>query len=265
MRPGYLLNCEHAKSDTMQEQVPPDVRKRDAILSGWFIEETGEVFKGLAIASDDVVLDVGCGNGEIAAFCGARGAAIIVTDSDPAKISFAESRLAGTAARSVQALVSDSCPLPLPDNVASVVISTEVLEHVDDPSAFLAELVRVGRPGARYLLAVPDPVAETLQKSVAPQAYFEKPNHVRIIERDEFAGLVTASGLVIERRASYGFYSSLWWLMLWLSPDTEARENVQARWSQTWNALLDTPNGILLKNTLDGFVPKSQLIIARKP
>jgi 2-polyprenyl-3-methyl-5-hydroxy-6-metoxy-1,4-benzoquinol methylase len=242
-----------------------NVGRRDARLSGWFAEQANEIFKGLPISSDDVVLDVGCGNGVIADFCAARGAAIIVTDSDPAKISAVQSRLENSAARSVQALVSDSNPLPVPDNIASVVISTEVLEHVDDTSTFLAELVRVGRPGARYLLAVPDPVAETLQKSVAPQSYFEKPNHVRIVGRDEFAEMISAAGLVIERRTTYGFYSSLWWLMLWLSPDTEARENVQALWSQTWDALLDTPNGMLLKNALDSFMPKSQLIIARKP
>ena len=248
-----------------QEYSYGEVAKRDSLLSGWFIEQANELFKGFPITADDVVLDVGCGEGEIASFCAARGAAIIVTDSDPEKISIAKNRLAGTAARSVEALVSDSCPLPIAGNVASVVISTEVLEHVDDPSAFLAELARVGRPGARYLLAVPDPVAETLQKSVAPQLYFEKPNHVRIVGREEFAGMVRAAGLVVERRASYGFFSSLWWLMLWLSADTAARENVQAHWSQTWNALLDTPNGMLLKNALDNFMPKSQLIIARKP
>lgn len=54
----------------------------------------------------------------------------------------------------------------------------------------MAELVRVGQPGAQYLLTVPDPVAETVQKNLAPDSYFQKPNHIRIFQRDEFEQLV---------------------------------------------------------------------------
>ncbi len=244
-----------------------DVGLRDAVLSGWFVPETNQMFEGLPVTRDDVVIDVGCGGGGIAGFCASQGAAIILADSDPEKVSAAERSLVGSAARSVQAVVSDSDPLPLPDGVASIVVSTEVLEHVDDTRRFLAELVRVGAPGARFLLTVPDPVCETLQKSLAPPAYFEKPNHVRIIGREEFATMVEEAGLIIDRRASYGFFWSLWWLMFWVSKTD--LENVQHPvldgWTQTWDALLDTPEGLRVKAVLDGLMPKSQVIIAHKP
>ena len=145
------------------EPVSIDVGMRDAVLSGWYQAETGELFKGLVISSDDVVVDVGCGDGLTARFCAGRGASIIVTDIDPIKVQATERSLAGIAARSVRAMVSDSNPLPIEDGTASVVVSTEVLEHVDDPAQFLSELVRIGRSGARCLLTVPDPVAEALQ------------------------------------------------------------------------------------------------------
>jgi SAM-dependent methyltransferase len=44
---------------------------------------------------------------------------------------------------------------PLEDASVDLVLSTEVLEHVLDPAAFLAEARRVLRPGARLLLTVP--------------------------------------------------------------------------------------------------------------
>ncbi|WP_215199644.1 methyltransferase domain-containing protein, partial [Escherichia coli] len=44
----------------------------------------------------------------------------------------------------LECLVSDCDPLPLADATATRVVSTEVIEHVDDPRQFLAELVRVG-------------------------------------------------------------------------------------------------------------------------
>jgi SAM-dependent methyltransferase len=240
---------------------------RDAVLSGWFVPDSNQVFEGLPVTPDDVVLDVGCGDGGIGGFCASKGAAIILSDNDPEKVSAAERSLAGSAARYVQALVSDSNPLPLPDGIASIVVSTEVLEHVDDARRFLDELVRVGRRGARYLLTVPDPVSETLQKSLAPPSYFEKPNHVRIIERDEFATMVEAAGLVIERRTSYGFYWAMWWLMFWVRKTdlTDPRNPVLDSWTQTWAALLETQDGQRVKAVLDNFMPKSQVIIARKP
>jgi SAM-dependent methyltransferase len=259
--------CSESGDRLMEDEpVSIDVGMRDAVLSGWYQAETGELFKGLVISSDDVVVDVGCGDGLTARFCAGRGASIIVTDIDPIKVQATERSLAGIAARSVRAMVSDSNPLPIEDGTASVVVSTEVLEHVDDPAQFLSELVRIGRSGARYLLTVPDPVAEALQKHLAHPSYFAKPNHVRIIQRDEFAALVSAAGLVVEQRSSYGFYWSLWWLMFWSSKVDfiGAPSPVLDTWARTWMALLDTPDGETVKRVLDDFMPKSQLILARK-
>ena len=96
--------------------------------------------------------------------------------------------------------------LPVADGFATRVICTEVLEHVDDPAEVLRELVRIGAPGAMYLITVPDPVAEGVQQKVAPPLYFQRPNHVRIIPRQEFSQLVIDAGLEIVEVSRYGFY-----------------------------------------------------------
>jgi SAM-dependent methyltransferase len=44
---------------------------------------------------------------------------------------------------------------PVDDGGADVVLSTETLEHVPDPGAFLAEAFRVLRPGGQIVLTVP--------------------------------------------------------------------------------------------------------------
>ena len=41
----------------------------DAVKSGWFLQETGELLEGFAIAAADTVLDVGCGTGDLLAAC----------------------------------------------------------------------------------------------------------------------------------------------------------------------------------------------------
>ncbi len=240
---------------------------RDAQLRGWFQNATGELFRGFDVRADDVVLDAGCGDGGNAAFCARLGAHVILADIDPGCVATARTRLQGTGARRIETLVSDCDPIPLPDDLATRIVCTEVLEHVIDPGRLMAELVRVGRPGALYLLTVPDPAAERLQQRLAPELCWRPPNHLRIFEREEFDALVQSAGLSIESRGCYGFYQALWWAMFWScdvkleAPFHPALEH----WERSWDALLDTPAGIAVKQAMDDALPKSQLIVARKP
>ena len=247
---------------------PDNIALRDMSESGWFNPDSGELFPHFPVARGDVVLDVGCGDGGKSAFCARQGAHVILVDIDANEVAAAMHRLEPQGARLVTPIVSDSAPLPLPDDVATRVVASEVIEHVDDPSRFLEELVRVGCSGALYLLTVPDPVAEGLQTQLAPAVYFEKPNHLRIIGRDAFARMVTDAGLTIVHRGSYGFYSALWWVFFWtagMDLSVADRAPLLKFWADTWRELLATPDGLKVKATLDGFMPASQCIVARKP
>ncbi len=114
-----------------------------------------------------------------------------------------------TSARRKECLVSKAETLPVADGVATRVLCTEVLEHVDDPAWVLRELVRIGAAGSIYLITVPDPVGERVQQKIAPPFYFKQPNHLRIFSRDEFATTVAEAGLEITHRGSYGFFWSV--------------------------------------------------------
>jgi ubiquinone/menaquinone biosynthesis C-methylase UbiE len=239
----------------------------DAHLSGWFHHESGELFEGFPINAEDTVLDIGCGDGPFAQFCAERGAEVIVADIDADKIAALAVRLRQTSARAITPLVTDANPIPLPDGRANKIIAMEVLEHVEDPAQFMRELVRVAKPGAQFLLTVPDPLGESVQKKLAPASYFEHPNHIRVFQREEFEQLILDAGLIIERRADYGFYWSVWWFMFWackqdLSPPWHP---LLESWTHTWNLLLAMPDGPRIKKALDEAMPKSQAIIARKP
>ncbi|MWV14954.1 methyltransferase domain-containing protein [Pseudomonas sp. L-22-4S-12] len=239
----------------------------DTYLSGWFRHETGELFEGFMINPEDSILDIGCGDGPFAHFCAERGAEVIFADIDATKVAAVSEMLKHSKARAILPLVTDAKPIPLADNRVSKVIAMEVLEHVEDPRDFMRELVRVAKPGCLFLLTVPDPVGENVQRTLAPPSYFEPPNHIRVFERTDFERLVVEAGLVIERRTSYGFYWSLWWFFFWackqdLSPPWHP---LLQSWTQTWNLLLSTPDGPRIKRALDDAMPKSQAIIARKP
>lgn len=244
-----------------------EVGTLDATHSGWFRTESGELLEGFPIRGEDHVLDVGCGDGTYIDFCARLGAEVTFIDVDAETVRRVESRLQNSPARAVHHFVSDANPLPLADACMDKIISTEVIEHVDDPSQFLRELVRVGKPGALYLLAVPDAVSEGVQKALAPPVYFQKPNHINVFTRDHFEQLVLDAGLIIEKRTCYGFYWSVWWSFFWTcEQDLSVIDHpLVTQWAQTWETLLKTRDGLRIKQALDAVMPKSQVIIARKP
>jgi len=239
---------------------------QDAKENGWFQRETGELITGFQILAEDTVLDVGCGDGGNSMFAAGQGAEVIAVDILDDAVERVDRRLADSPARAHQAIVSDSNPLPLEDNTASCVMAMEVLEHVDDPAQFLSELVRVGKPEARYLITVPDPMAENVQKRIAAPTYWERPNHLRIFGRDELDQVVSEAGLTIESRGYRSFFWAMWWILFWAGEGGfNAPENaLLANWTATWHELLKSPKGQDVRKALDEFMPKSQYVIARK-
>lgn len=158
---------------------PRDVGLRDAVLDGWFLNDSGELLKGFAITPDDTLLDVGCGEGAATLFAVRQGASVIFTDSEHDKVRELARQVEDRSTRPNLGLVSNTLPLPLADGCASRVVCMEVLEHVDEPEAFMAELARMGRPGALYLLSVPAPVGEHLQKASLRRVITSRPTTCR--------------------------------------------------------------------------------------
>jgi len=258
---------------------PRDVGLHDAVLDGWFLNDSGELLKGFAITADDTLLDVGCGEGAATLFAVRQGASVIFTDSEHDKVRDLGRQVEAQSAKSNLGLVSNSLPLPLADGCASKVVCMEVLEHIEQPEPFMAELVRMGRPGALYLLSVPAPVGEHLQKGIAPDSYYQSPNHVQIFTAKRFAALVEDAGLVIEHRQATGFFWVMGMIFFWATERAAGRDlggavrdrihapypPLMESWARTWQDLLAQPDGLAIKQMLDHFMPKSQVIIARKP
>ena len=229
------------------------------------------LFDGFEVTAADTVVDVGCGPGGACRAAGLAGADVIGIDINPDEIERAERTMAGSPARSFRAIVGDSNPIPLADGTASAVIATEVMEHVDDPERFLAEMVRIGRPGARYLISVPDPASESLMKAVAPAWYFEPPFHQHIYEHDRLDAMLRAAGLTIERRSYCGFRDSIWWALR-MASGSDAAPNlpetfppILADWERVWAAIKQVPAAEAFVAALDRAIPKSQVLICRKP
>lgn len=248
---------------------------QDAALSGWYTD--GELFRGMPIGPDDVVVDVGCGEGGNLIFCASQGAEVIGVDIDAETLAKAEVAVAAVNPKGMRFAVAPAETVPVADGTATRVICTEVLEHVADPIVVMRELYRIGAPGAIYLIAVPDELQEHMQEHVAVDSYFAAPNHIRIVSRDELPQWAQAAGLEVISQSGYGFFWSIWWAMLWGSGLEEGLDRpwlvnidevdhpAMLHWTQAWAELIKTPEGRRIKEGLDTFMPKSQVLIARKP
>ncbi len=260
---------------------PKDVDPRicgllDAVKRGWYRLDTGELFMGFKVTRDDIVLDVGCGEGNAILFCAKQGAHVVFSDVDAVKIKALIEKAKETKARKVEGFVSDTTPLPLPCEYATKILSMEMLEHTSNPENILAELVRVGKPGAQYLITVPDSRSEMLQKPVAKPIYFSEPNHIQIIDKENFVQLVENSGLKVERYDTWGFYWTVFMSLFWMVHQKECFDGavldcikppyhpVLQSWSNTWAGLMELNGSEKLLESFDKYLPKTQVIIARK-
>lgn len=104
------------------------------------------------------ILDLGCGTGQdaiaLAHIVGKEGE-VVGIDRSEAMIREARQRAAGLDLP-VRFEVGDASALPFPDNHFDGCRADRVFQHLADPEAALAELVRVVRPGGSVVVTDPD-------------------------------------------------------------------------------------------------------------
>lgn len=117
-----------------------------SLVSGYYAENRTEFESaGKRIGGDDAVLEVGAGSGLFAGTIGPRR--YIGLELNPRAAAIARDK--GLDVR--EALLSDSC-----DFQVDVAVAFQVLEHVERPTALLAQMAKQVRPGGRLLLSVPN-------------------------------------------------------------------------------------------------------------
>jgi len=110
-----------------------------------------ERFLLAAVRPADHVLDVGCGEGLLAAALEDAGALVVGIDVAEEPLRRARTRHPSLDLR----VVDGEGPWPLHDAAFDVVWAGEVIEHVADTATWLSEVRRVLRPGGTLLLSTP--------------------------------------------------------------------------------------------------------------
>jgi SAM-dependent methyltransferase len=122
------------------------------------VEYTEQILPLLAseLSGSRRVVDVGCGEGQVARLAVGAGSRVIGVDAAWNQVSIARSRGGGPAYG--RALATR---LPFADSCFDAAVACLVLEHLDDLTGAAAEIARVLRPGGRLCCVLNHPLTQT--------------------------------------------------------------------------------------------------------
>ncbi len=167
------------------------------------------------------ILDLGCGRGRHlhGLYWHERAYDVVGLDLDETDLGAAIDGFfelpppPGEPPRSAVFSVGDAEALPFDDHSFDAVICSEVLEHLPDVDAALAEITRVLKPGGRFACSVPRYWPEAICWALS-DAYPNTPGgHVRIFRTRALRRQVSAHGYTAYKRHwAHGLHSPYWWL-----------------------------------------------------
>jgi SAM-dependent methyltransferase len=231
-------------------------------------------FDRLGLQRGDRVLDMGCGAGRHAFEMFRRGADVVAFDQDADELAavlelFGAMREAGEVPLGAEADIKqgDARSLPFADGEFDRVVAAEVLEHIPDDAAAIAELARVLRPGGTVAVTVPRWLPERICWALSDAYHEVEGGHVRIYTGDELVRRLQLAGLVYEGRDhAHGLHSPYWWLKCLVGVDRDEHPVVQAYhrllvWDITTRPLVTR----LADRALNPLVGKSLVVYLHKP
>jgi SAM-dependent methyltransferase len=188
----------------------------------------GGMIRAFGIPPSAQVLDVGCGTGSnLRMLVELDFEDVTGLDRSEDAIRWCREKELPTVER------GDLCALPFPEDHFDLVLATDVLEHIDEPDAAVAELRRVLRPGGTLIVTVP--AFESLwglQDDVS--------HHRRRYRKDELVAQLRAVGFTVARSFHFNFllFVPIWLarqLVRWLGVEVASENEINTRWL---NALL---------------------------
>ena len=186
-------------------------------------------FDRLGLRPGELLLDLGCGTGRHAFEALRRGARVVALDLGAddlrqARDWLAAMALAGEAGEGGAAIAvrGDALALPFADAIFDRVIVSEVLEHVAQDAAAIAELRRVLKPGGTVAVTVPRWYPERVCWALSAEYHANPGGHVRIYRATELRRRLRERGIqVVGGHHAHALHAPYWWVKCAVGPRDE--------------------------------------------
>ncbi|MFZ9930558.1 MAG: class I SAM-dependent methyltransferase, partial [Ilumatobacteraceae bacterium] len=170
--------------------------------------------------------------------------------------------------RYVGALRGDATRLPFADGTFDRVITSEVLEHIQNDVAAIAELARVLRPGGTLACTVPSWWPEKINWKLSDEYHAPKSvgGHVRIYSQTELEAKLRAAGMsVTGSHHAHALHSPYWWLKCAVGPRREDHSLVNGyKRFLEWDIVKQPKSVKVAERALSPLMGKSLIVYARK-
>jgi SAM-dependent methyltransferase len=220
-------------------------------------------------------LDAGAGFGRHAFEAARKGATVFALD-------WAQEEVVGTRntfgamieAREIPdvtyggALRGDATRLPFADGTFDVVVTSEVLEHIQDDVTAISELHRVLKPGGTLGVTVPTWWPEKINWMLSDEYHAPKSpgGHVRIYSATELKAKLRSAGLdVFASHHAHALHSPYWWLKCAVGPANNDHPMVSRyRRFLEWDIMTAPRSTRLAERVLSPVLGKSLIVYSRK-
>jgi ubiquinone/menaquinone biosynthesis C-methylase UbiE len=226
--------------------------------------EVARLANAIGEAGHGRVLDVACGPGIVTSAVAERAQEVVALDLTPQMLDKARERCNKAGHTNVVFMEGSATALPFADDRFDAVITRLSIHHFVDPTAAVAEMLRVLRRGGSF--AVADVTSsEGASKSELQNAIevLRDPSHVRMLPPSELIALVRSFGVTIEQQDCWDKVREFEeWLGIVANPERAAPLRTVVRALAT--AGEDAGMGLKVLDGSIQFIHRWQLVVARK-
>jgi SAM-dependent methyltransferase len=231
-------------------------------------------FTRFRVSPGEHVLDMGCGAGRHAFELYRRGAHVVAFDRDERELAevakmFAAMELEGEppAGASARTVTGDALSLPFPDDTFDKIVAAEVLEHIPDDMAAMAELLRVLKPGGELAVTVPSWLPERICWALSEDYHTAPGGHVRIYTRAELEAKLKSIGFEVgDHHHAHGLHAPYWWIKCAVGVNNDGHPLAKAYHQVlVWDIMKRPLATRLAERVLNPVIGKSVVVYFTKP
>lgn len=157
-----------------------------------------KILKELDLKEDGVIVDAGCGSGNMLFYLNNGHRQLIGIDLYMNFLSYAKAKVP-----SAHFIRCDANRLPLKNQICDLALSTEVLEHLETPERAIKELARISRD--EIFVVIPDERSAVFKGIWAIWCFIHKHEwgHVGVLVPEEIQRALTTQGFTLEKQLNW--------------------------------------------------------------